>query len=177
LIRPRVEESLRREAASFGRQGGRIPQSLSGAPDSGPRRRDLTKPQKGSPSTCRAGAMHILALQPNRTSRSANYATGRYQQIVRGRLIPSPGAMLSVMRRLTRFDVPHARAPPPEDHKVPGCTAVRGHQPGAGSSGDLKSRDALADTIASVREGYGEPPVHVKQPTKASSMALPLPGR
>lgn len=36
----------------------------------GPRRRDLTKPQKGSPSTCRAGAMHILALQPNRTSRS-----------------------------------------------------------------------------------------------------------
>ncbi len=53
------------------------------APSRGPRRRDLTKPQKGSPSTCGAGAMHILALQPNLMSRSAGYATEHYRQIVR----------------------------------------------------------------------------------------------
>ena len=35
------------------------------APGRGPRRRDLAKPLKGSPSTCGAGALHILALQPN----------------------------------------------------------------------------------------------------------------
>jgi len=34
-------------------------------PGRGPRWRDLTKPPKGSPSTCGTGAMHILALYPN----------------------------------------------------------------------------------------------------------------
>src|SRR5450759_398992 len=63
--------------ALFGRHAGRIPQAEpSPAPGRGPRRRDLAKPREGSPSTCGARAMHILALQPNLMSRSAGYATG-----------------------------------------------------------------------------------------------------
>jgi hypothetical protein len=59
------------KVASFGHHDGRIAQpEPSWEPGKGPRRSDLTEPQKGSPSTCRAGAMHILALQRNRTSRS-----------------------------------------------------------------------------------------------------------
>jgi hypothetical protein len=58
------------------------PQALSGAHDrydrpdirvlgKAPVLRDLTKPQKGSPSTCGTGAMHILGLPPDSTSRSS----------------------------------------------------------------------------------------------------------
>src|SRR5450759_5966527 len=69
--------------ALFGRHAGRIPQAEpSPAPGRGPRRRDLAKPQKGSPSTCGARAMHILALQPNLMSRSAGYATEHDGKIV-----------------------------------------------------------------------------------------------
>src|SRR5450759_2800059 len=72
--------------ALFGRHAGRIPQAEpSPAPGRGPRRRDLAKPQKGSPSTCGARAMHILALQPNLMSRSAGYATEQHGKIVRER--------------------------------------------------------------------------------------------
>jgi len=52
------------------------------ASDRGPRRRDLTKPQKGSPSTCGAGAVHILALQPDHMARSARHATQHDDLIV-----------------------------------------------------------------------------------------------
>jgi hypothetical protein len=40
-----------------------------------PGRRDLAEPQMGSPSTCGAGAMYMLALRSNRTPRSAACAT------------------------------------------------------------------------------------------------------
>ena len=46
-----------------------------GSPTAAPGRRDLAEPRKGSPSTCGAGAKHILALPPRLTSCSAAWAT------------------------------------------------------------------------------------------------------
>ena len=55
-----------------------------GSPTAAPGRRDLAEPRKGSPSTCGAGAKHILALPPRLTSCSAAWATRQ-----RGRIVPT----------------------------------------------------------------------------------------
>jgi hypothetical protein len=57
---------LRELVAWFSHQDERIlGQAFLKRPAGAPGRRDLAKPQKGSPSTCGAGAIHILALQSN----------------------------------------------------------------------------------------------------------------
>jgi hypothetical protein len=68
-LRRRLRDAARR-TGRFGHQDERIlGRAFLRRPAGAPGRRDLAKPQKGSPSTCGAGAIHILALPSNPMSR------------------------------------------------------------------------------------------------------------
>ena len=66
-LRRRLRDAARR-TRRFGHQDERIlGRAFLRRPAGAPGRRDLAKPQKGSPSTCGAGPMYMLVLEPNRT--------------------------------------------------------------------------------------------------------------